>query len=274
MTDTVPEYFAEALQATMSESLAQGPYVADRAGVELMTLRTKGVDSTKAPAHSTRGVEAPTASQIRFRLKHWYCVGVNTTKNHRHLRVKDLPKVPTWTRKWDSTFTTYLVRCGCKQNKCCSKCSWWSQQLNSSEMCPCGAHKDVCDNVSHDQTLGSMMKRRRIHNSKIKGSLLNRSPVPVVAAFADLGTTTAAVTDDTESTIEAFLYANCMSNFGWYCWAIVETSSKNNLKVRNCRQPEELYTLNHHSCTFPGYGVVSVPSAKPSVSTPNWQWLK
>ena len=30
------------------------------------------------------------------------------------------------------------------------------------------------------------------------------------AAFADLGTTT-AVTDDTESSIEAFLYANCMS---------------------------------------------------------------
>jgi len=46
------------------------------------------------------------------------------------------------------------------------------------------------------------------------GQVLNRSPVEVVAAFADLGTTT-AVTDDTESAIEAFLYAflyaNCMS---------------------------------------------------------------
>jgi len=64
------------------------------------------------------------------------------------------------------TFITYLVICGCKQNKCCSKCSWGSQQLNCSEMCPCGAHKDVCENVSHDQTLGSMMKRRKIHHSK------------------------------------------------------------------------------------------------------------
>src|SRR6218665_393606 len=46
------------------------------------------------------------------------------------------------------------------------------------------------------------------------GQVLNRSPVQVVAAFADLGTTT-AVTDDTESAIEAFLYAflyaNCMN---------------------------------------------------------------
>src|SRR6218665_3025897 len=64
-------------------------------------------------------------------------------------------------------YTTYLVKCGCKQSKCCSKCSCRSQQLNSSEMCPCGAHKDVCENVSHYQTLGSMMKRRgRIHHSE------------------------------------------------------------------------------------------------------------
>src|SRR6218665_2256308 len=27
-------------------------------------------------------------------------------------------------------------------------------------------NKDVCENVSHDQTLGSMMKRRMIHHSK------------------------------------------------------------------------------------------------------------
>src|SRR6218665_3196235 len=44
-TDTVPEFHAEAPQATVSEGLAQGPYVAARAGVEPMTLRTKGVDS-------------------------------------------------------------------------------------------------------------------------------------------------------------------------------------------------------------------------------------
>ena len=33
----------------MSEGLAQGPYMAARVGVEPMTLRTKGVDSTNAP---------------------------------------------------------------------------------------------------------------------------------------------------------------------------------------------------------------------------------
>src|SRR6218665_790430 len=48
-TDTVPEFHAEAPQATVSEVLAQGPYMAARAGVEPMTLGTKGVDSTKAP---------------------------------------------------------------------------------------------------------------------------------------------------------------------------------------------------------------------------------
>src|SRR6218665_890737 len=48
-TDTVPEFHAEAPQATVSEGLAQGPYVAARAGVEPMTLRTKGLDSTNAP---------------------------------------------------------------------------------------------------------------------------------------------------------------------------------------------------------------------------------
>src|SRR6218665_1217226 len=73
-----------------------------------------------------------------------------------------IPLAPTFI-----TFITYyLVICGCKQNKCCSKCSCRSQQLNCSEMCPCGAHKDVCENVGHDETLGSMMKRRRIYHSK------------------------------------------------------------------------------------------------------------
>ena len=55
-------YYSEALQtqhgycagiscrsATVSEGLAQGPYVVARAGVEPMTLRTKGFDSTNAP---------------------------------------------------------------------------------------------------------------------------------------------------------------------------------------------------------------------------------
>src|SRR6218665_803859 len=89
-----------------------------------------------------------------------------------------LPPPPNygWTKEGDCllfvtpgpAYITYLVKCGCKQSKCCSKCSCGSlQQLNCSEMCHCGAHKDVCENVSHDQTLGSMMKRRRrIHHYK------------------------------------------------------------------------------------------------------------
>jgi len=44
--DTMPEFHAEAPQATVSERFAQGPYVAARARVKPMTLRTKGVDST------------------------------------------------------------------------------------------------------------------------------------------------------------------------------------------------------------------------------------
>ena len=41
----------EAPQATASEGLAQGPYVVDRAGFELATLRRKGAKSTNAPPH-------------------------------------------------------------------------------------------------------------------------------------------------------------------------------------------------------------------------------
>jgi len=47
--NTVPEYHSEAPQATVNEGLAQGPYVAARAGVAPMTLRTIDVDSTNAP---------------------------------------------------------------------------------------------------------------------------------------------------------------------------------------------------------------------------------
>ena len=42
---------AEALQATVSEGLAQGPYVDAKVGFELTTLRSKGFDSTNAPPH-------------------------------------------------------------------------------------------------------------------------------------------------------------------------------------------------------------------------------
>ena|SRR6218665_3831695 len=51
--DTVLEFNAEAPHGTVSERLAQGPYVAARVGVEPMTFRTKGVDSTNAP-HTPR----------------------------------------------------------------------------------------------------------------------------------------------------------------------------------------------------------------------------
>ena len=44
---------AKAPHATASEGLAQGPYVAARAGLELVTLRTKGDESTNEPPHPT-----------------------------------------------------------------------------------------------------------------------------------------------------------------------------------------------------------------------------
>ena len=50
----MPEYHSEAQQATVSEGLAQGPYVAARAGIEPMTLRTKDVNFTNAPSRLTR----------------------------------------------------------------------------------------------------------------------------------------------------------------------------------------------------------------------------
>ena len=52
-TDTVSEFHAEAPQATASEGLAQGPYVAARAGFEPMTPRMKGDESTNEPPQST-----------------------------------------------------------------------------------------------------------------------------------------------------------------------------------------------------------------------------
>ena len=44
---------AEELQATVSEGLAQGPYVAARAGFEPTTLQSKAMNSTNAAAHLT-----------------------------------------------------------------------------------------------------------------------------------------------------------------------------------------------------------------------------
>src|SRR6218665_3610237 len=40
-------------QATAGKGLAQGPYMAARAGVEPTTLRLKAIDSTKAPPRPT-----------------------------------------------------------------------------------------------------------------------------------------------------------------------------------------------------------------------------
>ena len=47
--DTVSEFHVEALQAIASEGLAQGPYMAARAGFKTTTLRTKGDESTNEP---------------------------------------------------------------------------------------------------------------------------------------------------------------------------------------------------------------------------------
>ena len=49
----MPEFHAEAPQATVSYGLAQGPYVTARAGVEPTTLRLKAIDSTNAPSRHT-----------------------------------------------------------------------------------------------------------------------------------------------------------------------------------------------------------------------------
>jgi len=45
----------EALQATVSEGLAQSPYVAARAEFEPTTFRSKGIDSTNAPPRPIEG---------------------------------------------------------------------------------------------------------------------------------------------------------------------------------------------------------------------------
>ena len=37
-----------------------------------------------------------TTTQRYSQLQHWYCVKVNMLRCYRQLRVKDLPKVPTW----------------------------------------------------------------------------------------------------------------------------------------------------------------------------------
>src|SRR6218665_3531881 len=50
---TVSGFHAEAPQATASGGLAQGQYVAARAGFESMTLQMKGAESTNEPPRPT-----------------------------------------------------------------------------------------------------------------------------------------------------------------------------------------------------------------------------
>src|SRR6218665_2385881 len=49
-TDTVSEFHSEMPQATASEGLAQGPYVAARAGFEPAILWTEGIESSNEPS--------------------------------------------------------------------------------------------------------------------------------------------------------------------------------------------------------------------------------
>ena len=53
----VLEFHAEAPQATASEGLAQGPYVAARAGLEPTTLRTKGDESMRHHAQRVHYID-------------------------------------------------------------------------------------------------------------------------------------------------------------------------------------------------------------------------
>ena len=48
-TDTVSEFYTKTPQATVSEGLAQGPFMAARVGFEPSTLRPTGIDSTNEP---------------------------------------------------------------------------------------------------------------------------------------------------------------------------------------------------------------------------------
>jgi len=68
----VPEFHSEAPLATASEGLAQGPYVAARAGFELATLRTKGVESTYAPPRPTNRCFKISASWFTNKMHHMH----------------------------------------------------------------------------------------------------------------------------------------------------------------------------------------------------------
>src|SRR6218665_2518128 len=78
-TDTGSEIHAEAPQVTASEGLAQGPYVAARAGFEPMTLETKGDESTNEPPRPT----------LKYRKRMQYAL--------RILKIHLLQRCVSWT---------------------------------------------------------------------------------------------------------------------------------------------------------------------------------
>ena len=66
-TDTASEFHAKSAQATVSKGLAQGPYMAARVGFELMTLLTKGDESTNetpCPTNQTACTSATCLSRL------------------------------------------------------------------------------------------------------------------------------------------------------------------------------------------------------------------
>src|SRR6218665_24329 len=87
---TVSEFHAEAPQATASEELAQGPYVADRVGFEIATLHSF--------IHSGHFYSDPSNALLLRGAPDYSTDTVSDfhAEAHRQLQVKDLHKVPTW----------------------------------------------------------------------------------------------------------------------------------------------------------------------------------
>src|SRR6218665_298804 len=54
-------------EATVGKGLAQGPYMAARAGIEPTTLRLKGIVSTKAPPRPTTCLQVPALLSATFK---------------------------------------------------------------------------------------------------------------------------------------------------------------------------------------------------------------
>src|SRR6218665_29012 len=72
-TDTVSEFHAETPQATASEGLSQGPYVAARAGFEPTTLRSTGIDS---PNELPRPTNYDVVDQVDPVISHLICLSL------------------------------------------------------------------------------------------------------------------------------------------------------------------------------------------------------